>query len=549
MQNTNQNLEQELQDILNNEKLPKEAKEKFINEYFDNYLKELDKELRNYLIKEYSIAALEIGSAIIPVSGIGSTGAKLGERMLTSKLGKKIIKDINKRILKSATSKKIFKNIQTLATGEWLRSKIGRKFTQDITAGVIEGGFAELFIGIADSLNKDEDFMISTLGRAISGMIGGGLLGGAGVYVERFMAAKKLKGYNFKTNEEYFMLSDELKSQYINDVKQFYKNYIQGIVVNNNGHIIYFPKNGAGEQLRWNPKQGKNFPDLVNEIKNSTNIRPAPKNGIKDKSNVSHYEVYSGKNGKHFIEVYKNNSRSYHITKDTPSSIDRVTNTGASESALAPKTKVSSANNIIPYIVPDVNANSGNNLNNIQVLKGHVEKNVDYNNEYAAASEENKEPEINHEYLKPIELEEDGTATGGAAGISDKFVNPNVYNKDSAEYPETSLGDDELPMPSEKKKFDFFENSMKELMKHTKRFSYDANAGKLDSISLINRKLDKINKTLESMQQQLDYHEKVVNIYNTPELATFYLYKPVENILASILEDYCIMEGIEILDT
>ena len=157
---------------------------------------------------------------------------------------------------------------------------------------------------------------------------------------------------------------------------------------------------------------------------------------------------------------------------------------------------------------------------------------------------EEQEPEINPEYLKPIELEEDGTSTGGAAGISDKFVNPNVYNKDSAEYPETSLGDDELSMPSEKKKFDFIENSMKELMKHTKRFSYDANAGKLDSISLINRKLDKINKTLESMQQQLDYHEKVVNIYNTPELAEFYLNRPVRNIMASVFEDYCIMEGI-----
>ena len=200
-------------------------------------------------------------------------------------------------------------------------------------------------------------------------------------------------------------------------------------------------------------------------------------------------------------------------------------------------------NNIITTIQSDVNANSGNNLNNTQVLKGHVEKNVDYNNEYAAASGGNKEPEINPEYLKPIELEEDGMATGGAAGISDKFVNPNVYNRDSAEYPETSLGDDELPMPYAKNKFDFFENSMKELMKHTKRFSYDANAGKIDSITLLNRKLDKINKTLESMQQQLDYHEKVVNIYNTPELAIFYLHDVVDKILADLLDEYILMMG------
>ena len=87
---------------------------------------------------------------------------------------------------------------------------------------------------------------------------------------------------------------------------------MQGIIVNKDGKIIYFPKNGAGEQLRWNPKQGQNFPDLINEIKNSTKNRKSPKNDIKDKPNVSHYDVYEGKNGEHFIEVYKNDSSSFH---------------------------------------------------------------------------------------------------------------------------------------------------------------------------------------------------------------------------------------------
>ena len=141
------------------------------------------------------------------------------------------------------------------------------------------------------------------------------------------------------------------------------------------------------------------------------------------------------------------------------------------------------------------------------------------------------------------------TATGGAAGISDKFVNPNVYNKDSAEYPETSLGEEALPTSSEANKdVDFFKISVKELMKHQKSFSYDVNANKAEDLSTLTKKVRSMTKTIEDMQRKLDYHEKVVNIYNTPELAEFYLYKPVENILASILEDYCLMEGIDIID-
>ena len=168
-----------------------------------------------------------------------------------------------------------------------------------------------------------------------------------------------------------------------------------------------------------------------------------------------------------------------------------------------------------------------------------VYKNDNYQNNYAY---DNQPEAVSESNL-------DGAMAGGAAGISDKFVNPNVYNRDSAEYPETSLGEEALPTSSEANKdVDFFKISVKELMKHQKSFSYDVNANKAEDLSTLTKKVRSMTKTIEDMQRKLDYHEKVVNIYNTPELAEFYLYKPVENILASILEDYCLMEGIDIID-
>ena len=52
-----------LENILKDKTLTKEQKIQIINQYYDNYRAEIDKELNNYLTKQYIGPALEIGSA------------------------------------------------------------------------------------------------------------------------------------------------------------------------------------------------------------------------------------------------------------------------------------------------------------------------------------------------------------------------------------------------------------------------------------------------------------------------------------------------------
>lgn len=65
MQNYN-----ELEKFLKNKNLTREQKVEAINNYFNNYRASVDKELNDYLLKQRIGAALEIGSAAIPMGGI-----------------------------------------------------------------------------------------------------------------------------------------------------------------------------------------------------------------------------------------------------------------------------------------------------------------------------------------------------------------------------------------------------------------------------------------------------------------------------------------------
>lgn len=68
--------------ILQDENLTQEEKIKRINFVYENYRQKLDEDLRNYLIKIWSGAALEIGSATLPLSGTGKLGAMAGQKLL-----------------------------------------------------------------------------------------------------------------------------------------------------------------------------------------------------------------------------------------------------------------------------------------------------------------------------------------------------------------------------------------------------------------------------------------------------------------------------------
>lgn len=70
------------------------------------------------------------------------------------------------------------------------------------------------------------------------------------------------------------------------------------------------------------------------------------------KPDVSHYEIYRGKNGDHYIEVMKDSKKRYYITKNSPKDIPSVDNHTTSTAYTRdpweqPSTSTRSPNNIL----------------------------------------------------------------------------------------------------------------------------------------------------------------------------------------------------------
>jgi len=309
----------DLDKVLNDENLTKEQKVAIIQNHFDNYRANIDKELNDYIFKQRLGAALEIGSAAIPVGGVGKIGGAVGK--------------------------------------EILKKQLGRKISQEIGSGVSAGAFSGSVFGLGEGLMNDEiNPIASTVAGATSGAVFGGALGGTGSEVERI-----LKGYQLKNYGNIDILDNTARKQYSNDAKNFYKDYIQEIQLEKN-EPIDFSKRGVQEQLRWNPHQAQNFSELLNDIKNAERLPDAPNMKPEQKPEVSHYEVYRGKNGDHYVEVSESGKRRFYITKDTPSGSDHATSTGATRSSNS--------------VIPDIAENFNPKEENPNILYGGVEMNV-----------------------------------------------------------------------------------------------------------------------------------------------------------------------------
>jgi len=317
----------ELENILKDKNLTKEQKIEIINQYYDNYRTEINKELNNYLIKQYIGAALEIGSAALPVGGFGKLGGEIGKQLL--------------------------------------KKQLGRKVSENIGSGMLSGGASGGLFGLGESLISETNPVLSTLQDALFGASTGGALGAVGGNIQKAVKGQQLKNYGNIDN-----LDEVLRKQYSNDSRKFYQDYIQEIQLNKNGNFD-FSKRGVQEQLRWNPKQAQNFSELVNDIKNAQRLPDVPNTKPLEKPDVSHYEVYRGKNGDHYIEVSKSGKKRYYITKDAPIGSDHTTSTGTNKSI---GTYLESPNDIIPFVYPNYNTQKDN------LLYGSVEMNVGNSN-------------------------------------------------------------------------------------------------------------------------------------------------------------------------
>ena len=293
-----------LEEVIKDPNLTREQKAAIVKQAYDEYRKQIDTDLNNELLKQYTGAALKIGSWAFPAMGANTLGAQLGGQLLTRYLGRNIAQGIGK--------------------------------------GAVSGGLSFGGYELGDALMSGNNPAAAALGGVLKGAATGAL-GMAGVE----NAIRNIRGLNLHNVGDIDALNIPDRKQYNKDARNFYQDYVQGISIDKNGKVD-FSKRGVQEVLRWNPKQGKNFPDIVNDIKNAPRLPDEPNIKPEQKPNVSHYEVYQGEKGKHYVEVFKNNNKRYYTTKDTPESSDHATSTGTLESP----------NNIIPNILNYFNPNT-----------------------------------------------------------------------------------------------------------------------------------------------------------------------------------------------
>ena len=290
-----------VQEYIKNSNMTKEEKVAFIKAAGDFYKKQVDREYNNYVRNQYVGAGIEIGSALIP----GGVGAK-------------------------AASKLVPKAIQ---------KTIGRKLANDITTGAINGAMSGGIYGFGEGIAENKNPLHNSAQRATEGLLAGGVIGNITGNIHKVAFGNKLQTYGNIDN-----LNQETRKNYNKEARKFYQDYVQGLSLNKDGNID-FTRVGIQENLRWNPHQAQNLSSLIDDIKKAQKLPNEPNLKPHQKPDVSHYEVYRGELGDHYIENLKREQRRYYITKDTPDHSIPTASRGAIESA----------NNIIPSFLSDFN--------------------------------------------------------------------------------------------------------------------------------------------------------------------------------------------------
>jgi len=130
----------DLENILKNENLTREQKLQLINQHFESNIRQIDKELNDYLQRQRVGAALEIGSAALPVGGLAGQAAK--------------------RVIPAAISK-----------------TVGRKFSQDVAASAIGGAIDNAVFGAGRGFMENKNPVQTAMQDAGFGAAAGGALG------------------------------------------------------------------------------------------------------------------------------------------------------------------------------------------------------------------------------------------------------------------------------------------------------------------------------------------------------------------------------------
>ena len=333
----NKNLEDTIKYILKDDRIDKEAKKFAIELMYEYHRDELDSELREYLCEQYAGAILELGSAAIPVGGLGKAGAVVGEQAL--------------------------------------KKYLGRKISKEIGAGAVSGAVSGAVFGVGRGKMEGENPVATAAQDALAGGIAGGALGAAAGNIEKAVRGRELD--KFKDSS---YVKEIGKKNVVKKIKDYYKDYIQTIIGNRADIGDYkFTGDAIGEVTKQQFKKALEIKNIISDINKADYIGPEPLNHPRKKDTIKQFHRLRYKNTDYIFAEDKYGNIKFHIAKDADYNIkpkepnEQNNSSGADISIPEPErlspvlrgqsSSDSTVNNIITNNSGNVNTGV-NNLNN-----------------------------------------------------------------------------------------------------------------------------------------------------------------------------------------
>ena len=261
-----------LSDYAKDKSIPLSERMDNINRYYDNERKQIDNDLNKYLAKQYAGAALQIGSAAIPVGA----GLRLGAGAIKA-----------------------------------LTPRFGKAIATEIGSGLAGGALGGAVEGFGRGLVEGENPFKTSLQDGSIGLITGGALGGAVGRVGQAMAKRNLPN-NPAAQQQYFAdyvegLSNNAPLGQISrfdkglaDFRTAKEGTVKGVLNNGNTQVLYDTPD--------------DFIDLTNSF-DSTPTMEEVKNFLRESAKTG--KKFETSSPDYFLDVLDSSKKIDHIAKSS----------------------------------------------------------------------------------------------------------------------------------------------------------------------------------------------------------------------------------------
>ena len=165
--------------------------------------------------------------------------------------------------------------------------KIAERTAQGLGSGLVGGSVHGLGRGVIENKNP----FFTMLEDGSQSAITGGVLGLASGNLSKSLIDKKLKNFDVKGRRDKYQLKQL--------GKHYYQDYMQQQKVKTPIGSVYLESEGRSEDWNHNPLAMKNYPYLIEDLKNSEYL--GPENPIHNHEKITLFHRLKGKNNEYYI--------------------------------------------------------------------------------------------------------------------------------------------------------------------------------------------------------------------------------------------------------